>query len=76
MSATVRSNATFQPSAYRKSIAELFGVLDARQQRDLAERVGLLPRHIHSLATSGLIALPIQNEPLNPIPGSRAPQKS
>ena len=59
---TVRSDATFQPSAYRKSIAELFGVLDARQQRDLAEKVALLPRHIHSLATSGLIAVPFQKE--------------
>jgi hypothetical protein len=60
---TVRSDATFQPSAYRKSIAELFGVLDARQQRDLADKVALLPRHIHSLATSGLIAVPFQKQP-------------
>ena len=62
-SLTVRSDATFQPSAYRRSIAELFGVLDARQQRDLVERVALLPRHIHSLASSGLIAVPVSHEP-------------
>jgi hypothetical protein len=57
---TVRSDATFEPSAYRKSIAELFGVLDAGKQRDLAERVALLPRHIHKLASEGLIAAPIR----------------
>ena len=57
---TVRSDATFEPSAYLKSIADLFGVLDARQQRDLADRVALLPRHIHQLASDGLIAVPIR----------------
>jgi hypothetical protein len=57
---SVRSDATFEPSAYLKSIADLFGVLDARQQRDLAERVALLPRHIHQLASDGLIAVPIR----------------
>ena len=55
---TVRPDATFEPSAYRRSIAELFGVLDAGKQRDLAERVALLPRHIHKLASEGLIAAP------------------
>lgn len=52
----IRSNATFEPSAYRKSIAEMFGTLDPAQQRELVERFAVLPRHIHSLATSGLIA--------------------
>ena len=60
---TVRSDATFQPSAYRRSITELFGVLDANQQRDVIDRIALLPRHIHSLASNGLIAASIQNEP-------------
>ena len=55
---SVRSDATFEPSAYLKSIADLFGVLDARQQRDLADKVALLPRHIHQLASNGLIAVP------------------
>lgn len=54
---SVRSDATFEPSVYLKSIADLFGVLDARQQRDLADRVALLPRHIHQLASKGLIAV-------------------
>jgi hypothetical protein len=57
---TVRSDATFEPSQYRRSIAELFGVLDARQQRDLVERIALLPRHIHNLASNGLIAAPVR----------------
>ncbi len=55
---SVRSDATFDPSTYLRSIADMFGVLDARQQRDLADRVALLPRHIHQLATDGLIAVP------------------
>ena len=54
----IRSDAAFSPSDYRKSIAEMFGVLDARQQRDLAEKFAVLPRHIHKLAASGLIAAP------------------
>ena len=57
---TVRPDATFSPSAYRRSIAELFGVLDLRQQRELAERVAILPRHIHQLARDGLIAVSIK----------------
>lgn len=56
---TVRSDATFSPSIYRRSIAELFGVLDPREQRELAERVAILPRHIHQLARDGLIAIPV-----------------
>ncbi|HEV7693551.1 MAG TPA: hypothetical protein VGO52_22140 [Hyphomonadaceae bacterium] len=57
---TVRSDATFEPFTYRRSIADLFGVLDAGKQRDLAERVALLPRHIHKLASEGLIAIPVR----------------
>lgn len=56
---SVRSDATFSPSDYRRSIAEMFGVLDARQQRDLVDKFALLPRHIHNLASSGLIAAPV-----------------
>lgn len=59
-SRSVRSDATFSPSAYRKSIAEMFGVLDARQQRDLVDSFALLPRHIHQLASNGLIAAPVK----------------
>ena len=55
---SVRSDATFSPSDYRRLIAEMFGALDARQQRDLVDKFALLPRHIHKLATSGLIAVP------------------
>src|SRR5262249_39099075 len=49
-------NATFEPSAYRRSIAEMFAGLDRDQQVDLAARVAMLPRHIHRLAGDGLIA--------------------
>ncbi|OYX51782.1 MAG: hypothetical protein B7Y90_00205 [Alphaproteobacteria bacterium 32-64-14] len=59
-SRTVRSDANFSPAAYRRSIAELFGVLGLREQRELAERVAILPRHIHQLARDGLIAAPIK----------------
>lgn len=55
---SVRTDATFSPSDYRRSIAEMFGVLDATQQRDLIEKLALLPRHIHKLASSGQIAVP------------------
>ncbi|MFT3725570.1 MAG: hypothetical protein QM773_18530 [Hyphomonadaceae bacterium] len=58
MPTSVKPNATFSPHEYRRSIAELFGVLDAPQQRDLADKVALLPRHIHRLASNGLIAAP------------------
>lgn len=57
---SVRSDATFSPSTYRQSIAEMFGVLDARQQRELVESLALLPRHIHRLASSGQIAVPVK----------------
>jgi hypothetical protein len=58
MSKSVKSNATFSPHEYRRSIAEMFGALDARQQRDLVDKFALLPRHIHRLASDGLITLP------------------
>ncbi|HOZ26424.1 MAG TPA: hypothetical protein PLH23_01405 [Hyphomonadaceae bacterium] len=38
----------------------MFGVLDASQQRDLVDKFALLPRHIHQLASSGLIAVPVR----------------
>ena len=38
----------------------MFGVLDASQQRDLVDKFALLPRHIHKLASSGLIAVPVR----------------
>ena len=54
----IRSDATFSLSDYRKSIAEIFGVLDARQQRDFVDKIALLPRQIHRLAADSLIAAP------------------
>ena len=35
----------------------MFGALDQSAQRDFAERIAILPRHIHSLATKGQIAI-------------------
>lgn len=52
-----KTDANFSPIAYRKAIADMFGALDASAQRDLVERIAILPRHIHSLATSGQIAI-------------------
>lgn len=57
---SVRTDATFSPSTYRKSIADMFGVLDPRQQRELVESLALLPRHIHRLAASGQIAVSVK----------------
>lgn len=53
---TIRSDATFSPATYRRSLAELFSALGQREQLELAERVAILPRHIHKLASDGLIA--------------------
>jgi len=53
-----RPRVTFEPAAYRRSIAEMFGVLDVESQRQMVDRLALLPRHIHRLATQGLIADP------------------
>lgn len=52
-----RADSAFEPAAYRKSIAEMFGALDPAAQRDLAERIAVLPRHIHDMAQKGLIAV-------------------
>jgi len=54
-----RPRAAFEPAAYRRSIAEMFGVLDVESQRQMVDRLALLPRHIHRLATEGLIANPV-----------------
>lgn len=56
---TVRSDATFSPSDYRKSISEMFGMFDPGAQRELAEKFAVLPRYIHQLASNGQIAAPI-----------------
>lgn len=56
MTTTIRSDARFEPSAYRKAIADMFGALDLPAQRDLVERIAILPRHIHSMAVTGQIA--------------------
>lgn len=61
-----RPNADFEPAVYRKSIAEVFGALDPQAQRELAERIAVLPRHIHALAQKGLIAVTLT--PLHPEP--------
>lgn len=52
-----RATSAFEPAAYRKAIAEMFGTLDANAQRDLIERIAILPRHIHAMATKGEIAV-------------------
>lgn len=54
---SIRTTATFSPAAYRKAIADMFAALDLRAQRDLVERMAILPRHIHALATRGEIAI-------------------
>jgi len=57
-----RPRAAFEPAAYRRSIAEMFGVLDVESQRQMVDRLALLPRHIHRLAIQGLIADPVFRE--------------
>lgn len=54
---SIRNDDAFSPTAYRKAIADMFGALDQSAQRDFAERIAILPRHIHSLATKGQIAI-------------------
>ncbi len=51
-----RANGAFEPAVYRKSIAEMFGSLDVTAQRELVERIAILPRHIHAMAIKGEIA--------------------
>lgn len=64
-----RAESAFEPAAYRKSIAEMFGSLDPAAQRDLAERIAVLPRHIHAMAQKGLIAVSLSAAPLLPSGG-------
>ena len=52
-----KTDATFSPAAYRKSIADMFSALDLTSQRELVDRIAILPRHIHSMATKGEIAI-------------------
>jgi len=56
-SMTSKTDATFSPAAYRKSIADMFGALDLKAQRDLIDRIAILPRHIHAMASKGEIAI-------------------
>jgi hypothetical protein len=53
---TVQAKAWFEPSAYRSFVADAFSGLDREAQREFADRLQMLPRHIHSLALQGLIA--------------------
>ena len=55
-SGTVQDKAWFEPTAYRSFVADAFGVLDREAQRAFADRLAVLPRHIHRLAQQGLIA--------------------
>jgi hypothetical protein len=59
---TVQPKASFEPGAYRRSIADMFGVLDRDAQREFVDRLAVLPRHIHRLAQQGLIADPVRAE--------------
>lgn len=52
-----KTDSNFSPIAYRKAIADMFGALDASAQRDLVERIAILPRHIHAMASKGEIAI-------------------
>jgi hypothetical protein len=56
---STRTDATFSPAAYciPQGDLDMFGAPDQAAQRDLAEGIAVLPRHIHSLATKGQIAL-------------------
>lgn len=50
-----RVESAFEPVAYRKAVAEMFGALDLSAQRDLVDRISILPRHIHAMASKGEI---------------------
>lgn len=56
MTAPTHPPAAFEPRAYRQSIAEMFGVLSPDKQRELVDKLAVLPRHIHDMAVKGLIA--------------------
>jgi hypothetical protein len=51
-----RAESALEPAACRKSIAKTVGSVDREAQRDLAERIAILPRHIHAMAQKGMIA--------------------
>ena len=53
---TIQPKAWFEPGAYRSYVADAFTGLDRAAQRELVERLQVLPRHIHRLAVQGLIA--------------------
>jgi len=53
---TIQDKAWFEPAAYRNFVADAYTGLDREAQREMAERLNVLPRHIHSLAVQGLIA--------------------
>lgn len=55
MTPSISPNAEFEPAEYRRSIAEMFGGLPPEEQRALAERLAVLPRHIHAMAMKGMI---------------------
>jgi hypothetical protein len=57
MSSPKSRASAFEPVAYRKAIAEMFGALDAGAQRELVERIAVLPRHIHAMASKGEIPI-------------------
>jgi hypothetical protein len=57
MSSPKSRSSAFEPVAYRKAIAEMFGALDASAQRELVERIAVLPRHIHAMASKGEIPI-------------------
>jgi hypothetical protein len=59
-STTIQPDATFQPKAYRQSIADMFAALDREQQMEMMDKVGMLPRYVHTLASRGMIAPPVQ----------------
>lgn len=63
-SGAIQKSASFEPSEYRRSIADMFGVLDAAAQRELIDRLALVPRHIHELASKGLIADRVVGHPV------------
>jgi hypothetical protein len=62
-----RAESAFEPAAYRRTIAEMFSTLDPAGQRDLADRIAVLPRHIHAMAQQGLIAIAL---PASPVAGN------
>jgi hypothetical protein len=75
MPLSIRSDATFEPAAYREAIADMFAALGAHEQRMLVDRLGVLPRHIHGLAREGLIAVNHAKQPQKPIARSASPKR-